>query len=64
MEHYFSLFSEIELFLAVWCPALGAIGGLAHMLLLDYDWAKTPEVEFTDKPKKEDKKLRISQLSS
>jgi hypothetical protein len=64
MEHYFSLFSQIELFLAGCCPVFGAIGGVAHMLLLDFDWTKTPELEFTDKPKKEDKKLRISQISS
>ncbi len=64
MEYYLSLFTKLELFLFFYCPVLGAVGGMAHMLLLDFDWSKTPELEFTDKPKKEDKKLRISQLSS
>lgn len=64
MDYYLSLFSQMELFLISFCPLAGAIGGVAHMLLLDFDWTKTPEIEFTDKPKKEDAKLRVSNLSS
>jgi hypothetical protein len=34
------------------------------MFLLDFDWSKTPDLEFTDKTKKEEKKYRISGISS
>lgn len=53
-------FSPYDLLLIYFCPVAGIIGGFAHAFLVDSDWSKIPPLEFTEKSKKEEKKLRAS----
>ncbi|MBU2879139.1 hypothetical protein [Aliiglaciecola lipolytica] len=64
MSYYLSLFTEMEKFLLLFCPIAGMIGGFIHMLILDFDWNKVPELTLTNTPKKEQPKLVITNESS
>lgn len=57
-------FSPYDILIIYFGPLFSAFGGIAHAILIDQDWEKIPPLEFTDVPKKEQKRLKISWHSS
>ncbi len=57
-------FTPYDILIMYFGPLFSAFGGIAHAILIDQDWEKIPPLEFTDVPKKEQKRLKISWHSS
>lgn len=53
-------FTPYDILLVYFGPIAGAVGGFVHAFLVDHEWTKMPNLEFTDLPKKEQKKHQPS----
>ena len=52
--------SNYDIFVLIISPILGLIGAFTHAFYIDENWAKSPNLEYTEQTAKEEKKTRLS----